>query len=230
MIGQGAKLHNDREFNQAIDLYNQVLQIIPHHPVALSFRGLSYWSLGGYFDLIQAQQDFEEAIKHHPTHGAAQDYLTKLKAFIAQHNPLPAKFQPLAELLQGGKWQAADGETNRLLLRIANCDKKGYLTESDCQKFPLLELRIMDQLWLKASGGKFGFSVQKQIWLDCGGKFNKYDYHVACKFGDRVGWRKNDSWLSYSNLTFNTKALTGHLPSIWSDLSGFWISFLASRL
>jgi hypothetical protein len=71
----------------------------------------------------------------------------------------------------------------------------------------------MDQLWVKYSKGKFGFSVQKQIWLDLGGKLDgEPDWDTFVKLSDRVGWRKNNEWLSYDNYTFSTNAPQGHLP------------------
>jgi hypothetical protein len=32
------------------------------------------------------------------------------------------------------------------------------------------------------------------------------------KFGDRVGWRMNDNWRLYSELTFTLDAAPGHFP------------------
>ncbi|MBO1070146.1 MAG: hypothetical protein HEQ13_12535 [Dolichospermum sp. DEX189] len=47
----------------------------------------------------------------------------------------------------------------------------------------------------------------------------------------RVGWRKNNKWLSYDSYTFSTNALPGHLPD-WYSHSGRagGYSFLFSRL
>jgi serine protease Do len=93
----------------------------------------------------------------------------------------------------------------------------------------------MDQLWLKYSNGKFGFSVQKQIWLDLGGKLDgEPDLDTFEKLGDRVGWRKNNDWLSYDSYTYSTNALQGHLPGEsswvgWAEAAGGY-SFLFSRL
>jgi hypothetical protein len=80
----------------------------------------------------------------------------------------------------------------------------------------------MDQLWLKYSDGKFGFSVQKEIWTSpqVGGKVGEYDYDKYKKLADMVGWRKGGNWLSYpSDFIFNTNALQGHLPS-WGRMVG----------
>lgn len=147
-------------------------------------------------------------------------------------------FKHLEKYLENQKWKKADQETTKLMLWLGDKDEKGYLNNEDCLNFPQEELQIIDQLWLKYSDGKFGFSVQKQIWLDLGGKIDEYNYEIYQKFGDRIGWRKNNNWLSYSKLTFNTTAREGHLPRIlWGGLKGWeaWleevgISLIFSRL
>ncbi|MDJ0731438.1 MAG: GUN4 domain-containing protein [Crocosphaera sp.] len=129
---------------------------------------------------------------------------------------IPSLYSKLTYLLASQQWKEADRETYQVMLEVANCTKKGYLDIEDIQNFPVNQLRTIDQLWVDYSNGHFGFSVQKQIWLDCGGKIGKYDYKVYEKLGDRVGWRKNGNWLSYSDFTFNTDALRGHLPVGWA--------------
>ncbi len=124
---------------------------------------------------------------------------------------LPIRYHKLAYLLASQEWRKADQETYQVMLDVAN-SKKGYLSVEDIQNFPVDELRIIDQLWVDYSNGHFGFSVQKQIWLDCGGKIGKYDYEAYKRLGDRVGWRKNGDWIPYSDFTFNTNDLKGHLP------------------
>ncbi len=86
----------------------------------------------------------------------------------------------------------------------------------------------MDQLWVKYSKGKFGFSVQKQIWLDLGGKLDgEPDLYTFVKLSDRVGWRKNNEWLSYDNYTFSTNAPQGHLPTpAWFIMEEIFFSLL----
>ncbi len=76
----------------------------------------------------------------------------------------------------------------------------------------MTDLRTMDQLWLNYSNDKFGFSVQKQIWINCGGTVGQDDYKVFCKFAEQVKWKNASKWFSYSKLIFNTNAPKGHLP------------------
>ncbi|MFB2935745.1 GUN4 domain-containing protein [Aerosakkonemataceae cyanobacterium BLCC-F154] len=60
------------------------------------------------------------------------------------------------------------------------------LYESEIGQIPSLDLQMINQLWLTASNGKFGFSVQKEIYQSVG-----KDYQ---QLGDRVGWRVNRIW------------------------------------
>ncbi|MBR8840897.1 MAG: GUN4 domain-containing protein [Stigonema ocellatum SAG 48.90 = DSM 106950] len=80
------------------------------------------------------------------------------------------------------------------------------------------------------TNGRFGFSVQKKIYLCVGGvpdgSFNEEAWEFneeAWELGDRVGWRVKQSWIKslwigkqswiyYTEVTFDTKAPEGHLP------------------
>lgn len=119
----------------------------------------------------------------------------------------------LRDLLAAGEWKEADGETFKVMLKAARREKAGYFDTESIKNFPCDDLRTIDQLWVKYSQGHFGFSVQKKIWLEVGGKV---DRDCECKLADRVGWRKENYWLGYDKLTFNLKqAPQGHLPWWW---------------
>ena len=128
--------------------------------------------------------------------------------------PTPVTFEKLEALLKAGKWQDANLETWELMRKLTKQGQRGSLTPEDVKNFPRQELRKMDQLWVKYSNGKFGFSVQKQIWLDLGGKLDgEFDYDTFEKLSLRVGWIKNKINDSYDfTYTFSTNALSGHLP------------------
>ena len=118
----------------------------------------------------------------------------------------------LRDLLVAKDWQEADRETRQKMLAVMGQQQRGYLDNEDIEKFPCKDLRTIDRLWLHYSDKRFGFSVQKQIWIAEGGKPGVYNLAVYEKFGDRVGWRVNDSWKLYSELTFPSTAAPGHLP------------------
>ncbi|MDE5089238.1 MAG: GUN4 domain-containing protein, partial [Trichodesmium sp. St16_bin2-tuft] len=120
-------------------------------------------------------------------------------------------YTKLRDLLVAKDWKEADLETNKRMLEVAGRESQGYLDIEDVKNFPCQDLGTIDKLWVKYSGGKFGFSVQKQIYQDLGGT-KDYDYKVWNSFGDKVGWRKGGEWLDYSNLTFSDGHYMGHLP------------------
>jgi hypothetical protein len=68
----------------------------------------------------------------------------------------------LQQLLKEQKWQEANLETWNVLCRALNKPEGLPLTTSDIQQLPCQTLQIIDQLWKKASNGKFGFGIQRR--------------------------------------------------------------------
>ncbi len=125
-------------------------------------------------------------------------------------------YSRLRDLLAANNWKEADGETRQKMLEVMEQQQRGYLDGEDMEKFPCKDLRTIDRLWVYYSGGRFGFSVQKRIWIEEGGKPGVYNLAVYEKFGDKVGWRENDNWKLYSDLTFTSDIPFGHLPLVMS--------------
>ena len=93
-------------------------------------------------------------------------------------------------------------------------EEEQWLDSEDLENFPCEDLRIINQLWLSNSGGKFGFSVQKEIYESLGSR-KQFGLDFFERLGDRVGWRKDENWVSYSNLYDMTleEAKQGYLPT-----------------
>ncbi len=132
---------------------------------------------------------------------------------------LRVDYTRLRDLLAVGKWKEADQETTRTMLQAAGREKEGWLDYEGMDKFSCEDLRIINQLWLDFSQGKFGFSVQKDIYLNLGGTI-EYNREVWLRFSTQVGWRQGGRWLNYSDLTFNLNAPKGQLPL---GLTGDWL-------
>ncbi|KAM3100220.1 GUN4 domain-containing protein [Phormidesmis sp. 146-35] len=141
-------------------------------------------------------------------------------------------YSRLESLLKAGKWKNANQETSNLMLKVANREKEGWLHPENIQKLPCEVSSKIDQLWIANSDGRFGFSVQKKIYVEnCGGEPDGELYEKAwfC-LGDQVGWYVNNQWIDYSNVTFDTQARDGHLPvfreelgyQLWRSLYGIW--------
>ncbi|WP_414543876.1 GUN4 domain-containing protein [Nostoc sp. CCY0012] len=122
-------------------------------------------------------------------------------------------YTKLRDLLAAKNWEEADMETYRVMIQAVGKEEGDYFDQDELLNFPCTDLRTIDRLWVKYSNGHFGFSVQKEIYLSVGGKADgKYDSEAWKKFGDRVGWRVNNSWIYYSDVTFDTSSPRGHLP------------------
>ena len=137
-------------------------------------------------------------------------------------------YSQLEQLLKAGIWKEADGATALKMLEVAGRTEEKWLSEKDIDNFPCEDLRTIDQLWVKYSNGRFGFSVQKRIYKSLGGT-RSYNREIWEAFGDQVGWRVGGSWLYYKDLKFNQTAPIGHLP--WGFGGGFglvwgWMTLL----
>lgn len=130
-------------------------------------------------------------------------------------------YRKLRDLLKAGQWKEADKETLQAMLK-ANTDSKGRLYNGSFEKFPYKDLKTIDQLWVTASDGHFGFSIQKKIWEDCGGPTSSgtnWD-----RFCVRLGWKNKQAtaYMNYSNLRFDQSlSPEGELPI----LDGLFIAF-----
>lgn len=114
----------------------------------------------------------------------------------------------LQELLAEGAWEEADEETVVLMLEVAK--RGGLMSVNAAENFPISDLKTIDQLWVKYSNGRFGLSVQEQIWQEVGKDVEK--------FGEIVGWRSEGNWIQENNLKFTCKVPVGHLPFVRSGL------------
>nr|WP_290227974.1 GUN4 domain-containing protein [Trichocoleus desertorum] len=143
---------------------------------------------------------------------------TKLRTL--QQTVQALRYQILESHLKNGQWQAADQETYRLMITTVGKEEGQWFDREDLLNFPREDLRTVDKLWVKYSNGKFGFSVQKQIYLECGGKAdgNYPDSEIWEEFCERIQWLRNGKYSIYAtNDVLSEEALLGYLPffGIW---------------
>ncbi len=116
-------------------------------------------------------------------------------------------YATLQHLLDKKEFGRADLETARKILWVTKRENYGFLDVEDIQNFPSKDLRTINQLWLAASDGKFGFSVQKQIWIGLGDQLRQYDDdYIFEQFLKKVEWAENKA------ICFDQRATKGHLP------------------
>jgi hypothetical protein len=128
------------------------------------------------------------------------------------------RFKRLQELLAAGDWQQADRETIQVILSVTKAPDLESISPNDVRQFPCNELYVIDRLWTNYSQGRFGFSVQAQLYQSVGGSLETtiaQDYSVIERFGDRVGWRVNGNWQKCDDLDYTLNAPIGCHPSRW---------------
>lgn len=125
------------------------------------------------------------------------------------------EYARLKELLANGQYEEADRETWQLMQRISGVHKRGYFEIRDFEDFPTIALQTLDRLWLDASEGRLGLSVQKRIYRE---EDQQYD-----RLGTRVGWVDSGKWLTGSDRIYHQEIPEGHLPlAMWrAQLASF---------
>ena len=124
-----------------------------------------------------------------------------------------SKYSELERLLKASSWRTADQETYRLMITTVGKEEGEAFTAEDLQIFPCEDLLTIDRLWVEASNGHFGFSVQKKIWGKYGSPMDYNDNYA--KFMEDVGWRLRYDFVSYGNFKFSTShSLKGELPTL----------------
>lgn len=143
-----------------------------------------------------------------------------------QYNQLKSEvgldYRPLRDLLADENYRQADQFTWYLMLQASDRQAEGCLNLQALRQFPQVDLATLDQLWQAFSQGKFGFSIQKEIYQNLGGNFNpdqpaSFDFPLWLAFGQQVGWQIDQQWIHYSRLSFRTQAPRGSFPACFAD-------------
>lgn len=116
-------------------------------------------------------------------------------------------YNSLQKLLVNQDFQAADLLTIQKMCEAAGSQavKRKWLYFTEVESLPIQDLRTINQLWVVHSQGKFGFSVQREIWLG----LNKNWVNLWPK----IGWKNGNNWTRYPNgFTWDLTAPRGHLP------------------
>lgn len=116
-------------------------------------------------------------------------------------------YNPIQKLLAAQDFQAADRITLQKMCELAGpkAIQRKWLYFTEVENFPATDLQTLNILWVVHSEGKFGFSIQREIWLGLGKNWDN--------LWEKIGWKKGNSWTRYPNeFTWNLSAPKGHLP------------------
>ena len=214
--------------------------------------GLSVWKdmILFYASLVNPSKLIQEALNRHQIDLAYLIYqqsdkrlnlssserkaLDGLKASVKN-----SRYQQLEDYLRAKQWYEADQETYKLMITAVGKDVGQGFSKEDLKEFPCDELLAIDRLWVdysKRHEFEFGFSVQKDIYVECGGKLDssRPGAETWDKFCDRTAWKREGKRLDYPDQFFldNFMKVRGHLPFERDEGRSEKVvtSFLASRL
>lgn len=89
-------------------------------------------------------------------------------------------FNDLNNLLKNHDWQAANQETENLILDIIDRELHAYfLSSKDIHSIPCAVLHTIDTLWKDHSRDLFGFSIQDEIYKETRKSFEKYKKEIG---------------------------------------------------
>ena len=194
--------------------------------------GVSAWKdvISFYAALVNPTKLIQEALNQKHNDLAYRIYKEtekRLNLSIAERNSLEvvkqsvtnSRYQQLEDYLQNKQWQEADQETYRLMITAVGKDDGQLFEDKDFREFPCDELLAIDRLWVKYSNGLYGFSVQKEIYVECGGNldFSYPSDETWEKFCYLTAWKIDGKWVRYPDPFFenNFMCVKGHLPVEW---------------
>lgn len=151
---------------------------------------------GKIYQLLAASSAYQETLHSQFTQGLL---------------PLPSErsidYGPVQDLLVQQKFQDADQQTLQKLCELAGptAVRRNWLYFTEVGQFPSTDLQTLNTLWYVYSEGRFGFSVQRDLWLGVGKNWDK--------LWPKIGWKAGNSWTRYpQEFTWDRAAPVGHLP------------------
>lgn len=125
--------------------------------------------------------------------------------------PMPSAqdidYSPLQDCLIAQDFQEADRLTLVKLCELAGptAVRRKWVYFTEVEQFPNLDLQTIDRLWRIYSEDKFGFSVQRKIWLGVGQNWDR--------LWPRLAWKDDNIWTRYpGGFIWDLSAPDGHLP------------------
>lgn len=154
--------------------------------------GIGFWVLKSYdlSNFSSAKYTTKNSVSQ------PQSQLDKSSRFNNDLSSLPLNssrgvdYDFLRQDLQQRNWKRANEDTTEALLKAfgTKSNQTGHVDIQEAANPPCADLKIVDQLWSKASNGNLGFTAQRQILRESGN-----DYRQAY---NKMQWqRPRGEWL-----------------------------------
>jgi len=177
----------------AMSLKNETPLLVLSLLITIVFlSGIAWWVFKSY--------DLSKLVSSTPTAknstSQPESSLQKSSSFNHDLSSLPLNstrevdYTALRQDLQQRNWKHANEDTTEALLKAfgSKSNQTGHVDIQEAVNPPCADLKIIDQLWSKASNGNLGFTAQRQILRQSGN-----DYHQAY---NKMQWqRPGGEWL-----------------------------------
>lgn len=118
-------------------------------------------------------------------------------------------YNELKELFEADEWKKADDWTRATLIKLAgeDAEERDWVYFSEVPTIPDADLTTLDALWRAYSGGRYGYSVQRRIWVKCKRDYAKFFKQIDWTFGENNKYRH---WPE--DFLYQKDAASGHFP------------------
>lgn len=126
---------------------------------------------------------------------------------VALRSPAGIDYTPLVQLLAQQDFEEADRLTLAKLCELSGTAavKRGWVYFTEVEQISVEDLQTIDHLWRVYSEDKFGYSVQRELWL---GVNKDWD-----RLWPKIGWKSGNIWTRYpKEFIWDLSAPRGHLP------------------
>ncbi|MGF1674566.1 MAG: GUN4 domain-containing protein [Rivularia sp. (in: cyanobacteria)] len=181
--------------------------------------------------IIQSQTELQKINYQQPYNYETEIALKNEENFISPNKEID--YKRLKDFLKAEKFQEADEETKNILLFSLEKNIDEGLGVEEIRSLSPEILSTIDELWMRYSNQKFGFSKQRSIWENVlspqkefrniflqfrKNKLNNSDKDNWYKFTTDIGWYHinirtgRKEWIQYTNLDFSLDAPEGYFP------------------
>ena len=237
---QGNILEAQENKKDAITSYTEALNILQEYPIQTNpFRNTLPILTAANVESIH--RNLLELI---PLNSPQKDYRNGIRTSLKKH-----LLAELDSLMKQEKWKDADRKNDKFIQYVGNRDEDRFLELDEIEKFSCDDLKQLDNIWLKNSGNRYGYSVQKKIlsriyrelgieWYSIdfkSGNLINWSEEAYLQFAEEIGWRTGTDWLSYGDLRINWEGgnsgyRRGYLPWDTSYRSYYRIRFTRKEM
>lgn len=128
---------------------------------------------------------------------------------VPLESEMDVDYTVLRDRLAAGEWELADNETRRLMCELAGeeAQLREWVYFTEVKFMPVKDLQTVDALWRSYSRDRYGFTIQRQLWVAGRRQWGPLFKRISWVTGENNAYRK---WPG--EFLWQEDAPKGHLP------------------